>query len=103
MAGLLNRHQHLVARHLDFTRTLLRGRWGCGIGQHASQTPLEPLTERERAVLRYLPTMLKSAEIASDLYVTINTVKSHQQAIYRKLGVNTRRDAVDIARALHLL
>ena len=47
--------------------------------------------------------MLKSAEIASDLYVTINTVKSHQQAIYRKLGVNTRRDAVDMARALNLL
>jgi len=50
-----------------------------------------------------LPTMLKSAEIASDLFVTINTVKSHQQAIYRKLGVTTRRDAVDAARALHLL
>ena len=102
MAGLLNRHQHLVARHLDFTRTLVAVD---GVGASVSTPPtlLEPLTERERAVLRYLPTMLKSAEIASDLYVTINTVKSHQQAIYRKLGVNTRRDAVDMARTLNLL
>ena len=102
MSGLLARHRHLIARHLDFTRGLTPDAL-----EPAPVTdqpaPLEPLTERERAVLGYLPTMLKSAEIASDLYVTINTVKSHQQAIYRKLGVTTRRDAVDTARALHLL
>ncbi len=54
-------------------------------------------------MLSYLPTMLKSAEIASDLFVTTNTVKSHQQSIYRKLGVSTRRNAVDRARAMRLL
>ena len=63
------------------------------------QTLRESLTERELTVLSYLPTMLKSAEIASDLFVTTNTVKSHQQSIYRKLGVSTRRNAVDRARA----
>ena len=47
--------------------------------------------------------MLKSAEIAADLFITINTVKTHQQSIYRKLGVNTRRDAVERARALRLV
>ena len=44
--------------------------------------------------------MFKTAEIASDLFVSVNTVKTHQQSIYRKLGVSTRRDAVDRARAL---
>ena len=51
---------------------------------------VEPLTERELAVLRYLPTMFKAAEIAADLFVTVNTVKSHQQSIYRKLEVRRR-------------
>ena len=46
------------------------------------------------AVLGFLPTMLKSGEIASDLFVSVNTVKSHLRAIYRKLGVGNRRDAV---------
>ncbi len=63
----------------------------------------EALTERELAVLRYLPTMFTAAEIASDLYVTVNTVKSHQQSIYRKLDVRSRRAAVDRARRVHLI
>ncbi len=54
-------------------------------------------------MLRYLPTMLKAAEIAKDLYVTVNTVKSHMRAIYRKFDVTTRRDAVERARALNLI
>lgn len=63
----------------------------------------DPLTERELVVLRYLPTMYKAAEIAADLFVSVNTVKTHQQAIYRKLGVSSRRDAVDRARERNLL
>lgn len=61
------------------------------------------LTERELAVLRYLPTMYKAAEIAADLFVSVNTVKTHQQSIYRKLGVSTRRAAVERARERNLL
>lgn len=63
----------------------------------------DTLSERELVVLRYLPTMYKAAEIAADLFVSVNTVKSHQQSIYRKLGVSSRRAAVDSARERNLL
>lgn len=52
------------------------------------------LTEREVAVLRLLRGTLSLREIGQELYVSPNTVKSHAQAIYRKLGVSTRHDAV---------
>ena len=61
------------------------------------------LSERELAVLRLLPTRLSNREIARELYVSINTVRSHVQAIYRKLGVSTRAEAVAQARELGLL
>ena len=63
----------------------------------------ERLTERELAVLRYLPTQLTQRAIATELYVSLNTVKSHSQAVYRKLGVADRKAAVQAARELHLL
>ncbi|MCH5641768.1 LuxR C-terminal-related transcriptional regulator [Gordonia sp. ABSL49_1] len=47
--------------------------------------------------------MYKAAEIAADLFVSVNTVKTHQQSIYRKLGVSTRRAAVERARERNLL
>ena len=69
-----------------------------------SVTPLlEPLSDREQAILRYLPTTLSNREIASELFVTTNTVKTHLRSIYRKLDVARRRDAVDRARDLRLL
>ena len=64
---------------------------------------VEELSERERAVLRYLPTMLTFVEIGSELYISVNTTKSHVRNIYRKLGVVGRRDAVRRARQLQLL
>jgi LuxR family maltose regulon positive regulatory protein len=60
---------------------------------------LEPLSERETAVLSYLPTMLSNQEIAGELCVSVNTVKTHLRSIYRKLGTSNRRDAVAAARA----
>jgi LuxR family transcriptional regulator, maltose regulon positive regulatory protein len=62
-----------------------------------------PLTEREMAVLRLLPTRLSTREISRELYVSVNTVRSHVQAIYRKLGVATRPEAVAHARHVRLL
>ncbi|HSZ69242.1 MAG TPA: LuxR C-terminal-related transcriptional regulator [Solirubrobacteraceae bacterium] len=63
----------------------------------------EPLTEREQRILRYLPTMLSNAEIGAEVFVSLNTVKTHLRSIYRKLGANGRADAVEKARALGLL
>jgi LuxR family maltose regulon positive regulatory protein len=54
----------------------------------------EPLTDREVAVLHMLGGTLSLREIGNELYVSANTVKTHTQAIYRKLGVSSRVDAV---------
>lgn len=64
---------------------------------------VESLSERERIVLRYLPSRLSAGEIAGELYVSVHTVKTHMRHIYRKLGATSRREAVDRARALDLL
>ena len=61
------------------------------------------LTERELAVLRYLPTKLSQRDIATELYVSLNTVKTHCNAIFRKLGASDRKSAVQTARDRHLL
>jgi LuxR family maltose regulon positive regulatory protein len=66
-------------------------------------TPLalvDPLTERELVVLRYLESRLTTSEIGSELYVSVNTVRTHAKAVYRKLGVGSRRDAVAEAHRL---
>jgi LuxR family maltose regulon positive regulatory protein len=65
--------------------------------------PVEPLTDREAAVLRHLPTLMSNAEIAEGLHLSINTVKTHLKAVYRKLGVDGRRAAVLRARELELI
>ena len=65
--------------------------------------PVETLTDRETAVLQYLPTLMSNAEIADGLHLSINTVKSHLKAVYRKLGVDGRRDAVLRGRELELI
>ena len=62
-----------------------------------------PLTERELAVLRLLPTRLSTREIARELSVSVTTVRSQVQAIYRKLQVSSRAEAVTKARQLGLL
>jgi LuxR family transcriptional regulator, maltose regulon positive regulatory protein len=66
-------------------------------------TAATPLTERELAVLRLLPTQLSAREIGRELYVSVNTVRSHVQAVYRKLEVATRTEAIARARQLGLL
>jgi LuxR family maltose regulon positive regulatory protein len=64
---------------------------------------VDPLTERERTVLRYLASALSNSEIAAELYVSVSTVKTHERALYRKLGAGGRREAVRRARLLKQL
>ena len=58
------------------------------------------LTDRERDVLRFLPSRLTLPEIANELYVSVNTLKFHLKVIYRKLGVTCRAEAADVARRM---
>lgn len=75
-------------------------------GAHADRPPVPlatPLSDREQAVLSYLPTMMSNREIANELFLSINTVKTHLKAIYRKLDAAGRREAVARGRALGLM
>jgi len=64
---------------------------------------VEPLTEREREVLRHVSGMLNTAEVASEMYISVNTVKTHLKSIYRKLAATHRGEAVRRARQLELI
>ncbi|MGW3405190.1 LuxR C-terminal-related transcriptional regulator [Streptomyces zhihengii] len=63
----------------------------------------EKLSGREREVLGRLARMMSTQEIAADLHVSVNTVKTHLKSLYRKLGVGRRTEAVRRARELGLL
>lgn len=63
----------------------------------------EPLTDRETDIVRLLQGTLSLHEIAGELYLSFNTVKTHTRAVYRKLDVHTREDAVRIARQHRLI
>ena len=116
-------YSNAIIRHGAPVRSLLRRRIAKGTAHRAfagellsvlEQEPaarrgngdallLEPLSERELTVLRYLPTMMSNAEIAGEMFVSVNTVKTHLKHIYRKLDVSERRDAVRRGRELRLL
>ncbi len=64
---------------------------------------VDSLTERELAVLAYLPRRMKHRDIAAELYITMNTLKTHLASIYRKLGVTDRDEAAARAAELGLL
>lgn len=103
IASHLSRFRHLHDDQSAFATELALLR-GDGLTPAVPRPPVvQPLTDREMAVLKYLPTMLKSSEIAADLFVSVNTVKTHQRSIYRKLGVATRREAVETARSWAML
>ena len=65
--------------------------------------PAEPLSDREREVLRHISGMLSTAEVASEMYISVNTVKTHLRTIYRKLAAAHRGEAVRRARQLELI
>jgi LuxR family maltose regulon positive regulatory protein len=63
----------------------------------------DPLSERELEILQYLPTPLDQRELCSALFISRNTLKTHLRSTYRKLGVQTRREAVLQAERLGIL
>ena len=69
----------------------------------AATLVVEPLTRREREVLRNVSAMLSTTEIASQMYISVNTVKSHLKSIYRKLAAAHRGEAVRRAQQLGLI
>jgi LuxR family maltose regulon positive regulatory protein len=64
---------------------------------------IEPLTDREREVLVHVSGMLNTAEVAEQMYISVNTVKTHLRNIYRKLAAEHRNEAVRRARQLELI
>jgi LuxR family transcriptional regulator, maltose regulon positive regulatory protein len=96
---LARTHQRLfaAARHRDHPPVTP------DVPRQAAVTAVEPLTEREREVLRHVSGMLNTAEVASEMYISVNTVKSHLKSIYRKLAAAHRGEAVRRARQLELI
>jgi LuxR family maltose regulon positive regulatory protein len=68
-----------------------------------SASAISDLTPAELHILQYLPTHLSFPQIAGQVFVSPNTVKTQAQSVYRKLGVSSRREAVEQARAAGLL
>jgi LuxR family maltose regulon positive regulatory protein len=104
--GLLERHARRRTTHAALISEIL------GLLAGASQSPppageparpREPLTGSETRVLRYLPTNLPAPEIAGQLSLSVNTVRTHVRHLYEKLGAHGRTEAVERARALGLL
>jgi ATP/maltotriose-dependent transcriptional regulator MalT len=71
--------------------------------EQAGPLIVAPLTEREQEVLRHIAHMLSNAEVASEMYISANTVKTHLKSIYRKLAADHRGEAVRRARQLELI
>jgi LuxR family transcriptional regulator, maltose regulon positive regulatory protein len=101
--SLLARYRQRVPTSWSFLDELLHASAESVQGTVPPPRLIDHLTEREHTILRYLPSMMTYQEIAADLYVSLNTVKTHAYGIFRKLGVSGRRQAVRAARELHLL
>jgi LuxR family maltose regulon positive regulatory protein len=97
---LLERHLARATAHGPLVAELLDA---LARGGEAPPGLREPLSERELAVLRMLPALLSNPDIAGELFVSVNTVKTHIKTIYRKLDVGSRRDAVIRARELRII
>ncbi|MGQ5262401.1 LuxR C-terminal-related transcriptional regulator [Micromonospora sp. ZYX-F-536] len=102
---LLAAHLDAGTAHFSLVSDLVRGAEQTSVRPPAEPggTLDEPLTERELTILRYLQSILSNVEIASELSLSVNTVKTHVRNIYRKLDATRRREAVRRARELRLI
>ncbi|HEY7063386.1 MAG TPA: LuxR C-terminal-related transcriptional regulator [Chloroflexota bacterium] len=102
---VLERHPRHRTAHAALLADVLDVLGGSSLPARAGVPPelQEGLSEGELRVLRYLPSHLSTPEIGAELYVSLNTVKTHMRHIYAKLGVHGRTEAVERARELGLL
>jgi LuxR family maltose regulon positive regulatory protein len=101
---LLKRHPRHKTAHPALLSEILDVLAGSSARPRGEPAPLsEDLSEAELRVLRFLPSSLKAPEIAAELFVSPNTVRTHLRHIYSKLDAHSRREAVDRARELRLV
>jgi LuxR family maltose regulon positive regulatory protein len=102
---LLQRHarRHTAHAELIYEIVELRAELEGTAARQDPESLADPLTESESRILRLLATELSQQEIAHELYVSLNTVKTHVKHLYAKLDVRTRHRAVERARSLGLL
>ena len=100
---LLERHPRHRTAHAALLSDILDALRGEAPADRVRAGEVEPLTESELRVLRYLPTNLTAPEIAAELYLSTSTVKTHLRHVYEKLGVHRRTEAVERARQLGLI
>jgi LuxR family maltose regulon positive regulatory protein len=101
---LLERHPRHRTAHATLISTILDVLDGGAAPKLRSVAPLlDELSEAELRVVRYLPSNLSAVEIAGELFVSANTVRTHMRHIYTKLDAHSRSEAVARARELGLL
>ena len=103
---VLRRNPELAGTHRRLLTPILGGDQLLAPAKAQDQAPalvVEPLTERELEVLTHVSGMLNTAEVADEMYISVNTVKTHLRNIYRKLAADHRNEAVRRARELQLI
>jgi LuxR family maltose regulon positive regulatory protein len=95
MAELLIRHAVWGTTHESFIAARMARH--AQVQPHLRTRSYWTLTDREREVLAYMRSVMTAAEIADALFISVNTVKTHERSIYRKLGAAGRRDALKTA------
>lgn len=100
----LVRRRPALARGHDWLAPTLMGHAAVHRAHELSPDAVtEPLSEREHEVLERLAQTMSTEEIAADLHLSVNTIKTHLKSVYRKLAASRRSEAVRHARELHLL
>ncbi len=95
LSALLVEHAERGSRHDDFLAEQVA--WHA---RRRQPRALQPLSAREREILGFLATRRSADEICAELFISRNTLKTHLKSIYRKLGVDNRRDAYRFAQAM---